>query len=60
MLFEGNLKIMGRNILLKFFGRTIYNKEFIQLRRYEKNGRITNNCQNIFDGLSIVFKFIIK
>ena len=36
MLFEGNLKIMGRNILLKFFGRTIYNKEFIQLRRYEK------------------------
>ena len=36
MLFEGNLKIMGRNVLVKFFGRTIYNKEFIQLRRYEK------------------------
>ena len=36
MLFEGNLRIMGRNILLKFFGRITYNKEFIQLRRYEK------------------------
>lgn len=36
MLFEGNLRIMGRNILLKFFGRTTYNKEFIELRRYEK------------------------
>ena len=36
MLFEGNLKIMGRNVLVKFFGRTRYNKEFIQLRRYEK------------------------
>jgi hypothetical protein len=48
MLFEGNLKIMDRNILLKFFGRTIYNKE-LHLRRYEKNGRIANNCQSIFD-----------
>jgi hypothetical protein len=36
MLFEGNLRIMGRKILLKFFGRTTYNKEFIELRRYEK------------------------
>ncbi|MDW3625928.1 MAG: hypothetical protein QOK72_04735 [Nitrososphaeraceae archaeon] len=49
MLFEGNLRIMGRNILIKFFGRTTYNKEFIELRRYEKNGRIANNCQSIFD-----------
>ena len=53
MLFEGNLKIMGRNILLKFFGRTIYNKEFIQLRRYEKNGRIANNCQVILKRIHI-------
>lgn len=36
MLFEGNLRLMGWNILLKFFGRTTYNKEFIELRRYEK------------------------
>ena len=36
MLFEGNLRIMGRNILLKFFGRSTYNKEFMELRRYEK------------------------
>ena len=49
MLFEGILKITSRNILLKFFGRTIYNKEFIQLRRYEKNGRSANNYQSIFD-----------
>ena len=27
MLFEGNLRIMNKNILLKFFGRTTYNKE---------------------------------
>lgn len=60
MLSEENLRIMARNILIKSFGRTTYNKEFIDVRRYEKNGRITNNCQNIFDGLSIVFKFIIK
>ena len=51
MLFEGNLRIMGRNILLKFFSRTTYNKEFIQLRRAEKNGRIANNCQSIFDAV---------
>lgn len=49
MLFEGNQRIMDRNILLKFFGRTTYNKEFIELRRYEKNGRIANNCQSFFD-----------
>ena len=49
MLFEGNVRTMGRNILLKFFGRTTYNKEFIQLRGYEKNERIANNCQSIFD-----------
>ena len=49
MLFEGNQRIMDRNILLKFFGRTTYNKEFIELRRYEKNGRIANICQSIFD-----------
>jgi hypothetical protein len=49
MLFEGNLRIMGRNILLKFFGRTTYNKEFIEWRRYQKNGRIPNNCQSIFE-----------
>jgi hypothetical protein len=49
MLFEGNLRIMGRNILINFFGRTTYNKEFIELRRYEKSGRIANNCQSIFD-----------
>jgi hypothetical protein len=51
MLFEGNLRIMGRKILIKFFGRTTYNKEFIELRRYEKekNGRIANNCQSNFE-----------
>ena len=59
MLFEGNQRIMDRNILLKFFGRTTYNKEFIELRRYEKNGRIANNCQSIFDTGSIFFKLLI-
>ena len=49
MLFEGNLRIMGRNILLKFFGRTTYNKEFIELRQYEKHRRFANNCQSNFD-----------
>lgn len=52
MLFEENQRIIARNILVKSFGRTTYNKEFIDVRRYEKNGRITNNCQNIFDGLN--------
>lgn len=54
MLFEEILRIMARNIIIKSFGRTTYNKEFIDVRRYKKNGRITNNCQNIFDILSIV------
>ena len=54
MLFEKNLGIMARNIIIKSFGRTTYNKEFIDVRRCEKNGRITSNCQNIFDVLSIV------
>lgn len=56
MLSEENLRIRARNILIKSFGRTTYNKEFTDVRRYEKYGRITNNCQNIFDGLSLVFK----
>jgi hypothetical protein len=36
MLFEKNLGIMARNIIIKSFGRTTYNKEFIDVRRCEK------------------------
>jgi hypothetical protein len=42
MLFEGNLRIMGRNILLKFFGRTTYNKESLLSREDMKKWK---NCK---------------
>ena len=54
------LKIVYRNILIKSFGTTRYNKEFMHLKTYGIYNRITNNCQNIFDDESIFFKFIIK
>ena len=48
LLYGEALRIVYRNILIKSLCRTKYNKEFIHLIRYRRNGRIANNCQNIF------------